>query len=96
MSVGKRSICEQLTSIRVECYAGYRGAETPRRFHLGEKAEDVLEVLDRWISPEHRYFKCRGADDATYILRQDISADRWELTLYKSSHMATHRDRLRE
>ncbi len=96
MSVGKRSICEQLTSIRVECYAGYRGEETPRRFHLGEKAEDVIEVLDRWLSPEYRYFKCRGADDATYILRQDVSADRWELTLCKRSHMATNRDRLRE
>ncbi len=96
MSVGKRSIREQLTSIGVECYAGYRGEETPRRFHLGEKAEDVVEVLDRWLSPEHRYFKCRGADDATYILRQDVSADRWELTLYNRSHMATNRDRLRE
>ena len=96
MNVGKRSICEQPTSIRVECYAGYRGEETPRRFHLGEKAEDVVEVLDRWLSPEYRYFKCRGADDATYILRQDVSADRWELTLYKRSHMATNRDRLRE
>ncbi len=96
MSVGKSSICEQPASIRVECYAGYRGEETPRRFYLGEKAEDVVEVLDRWLSPEYRYFKCRGADHATYILRQDVSADRWELTLYKRSHMATNRDRLRE
>ncbi len=96
MSAGKRSTSQQLTTIRVECYAGYRGEETPRRFHLGEKAEDVVEVLDRWLSPEYRYFKCRGADDATYILRQDVSADRWELTLYKRSHMATNRDRLRE
>ncbi len=96
MNVGRRSILKQVTSIRVECYAGYRGEETPRRFHLGEKAEDVVEVLDRWLSPEYRYFKCRGADDATYILRQDVSADRWELTLYKRSHMATNRDRLRE
>ncbi len=95
MSAGKRSTSQQLTTICVECYAGYRGEETPRRFHLGEKAEDV-EVLDRWLSPEYRYFKCRGADDATYILRQDVSADRWELTLYKRSHMATNRDRLRE
>ncbi len=96
MSADKRSTSQQLTTIRVECYAGYRGEETPRRFHLGEKAEDVVEVLDRWLSPEYRYFKCRGADDATYILRQDVSADRWELTLYKRSHMATSRDRLRE
>ncbi len=96
MSVGKSSIFEQPASIRVDCYAGYRGEEAPRRFYLGDQAVDVLEVLDRWLSPEHRYFKCRGADDATYILRQDVSADSWELTLYKRSHMATNRDRLRE
>ncbi len=96
MSAGKRSTSQQLTTVRVECYAGYRGEETPRRFHLGEKAEDVAEVLDRWLSPEHRYFKCLGADGGTYILRQDVSADRWELTLYKRGHMATNRDWLRE
>ena len=96
MSVGKRSICEQPASIRVECYAGYRGEETPRRFHLGEKAEDVVEVLDRWLPPEYRYFKCLGADGGTYILRHDVQGERWEITFYQRGHMATNRDRLRE
>ncbi len=88
MSAGKRSTSRQLTTIRGECYAGSRGEEAPRRFYRGDHTVDVLEVLDRWLSPEHRYFKCKGADDASYILRQDVSADRWELTLYKRSHMA--------
>ncbi len=85
-----------LSAIRVECYAGYRGEEEPRRFYLGDQAVDILEVLDRWLSPEHRYFKCRGTDDATYILRHDVGADRWELTLYECGHTATIRDRLQE
>ncbi len=72
-----------MTRVRVECYAGYRGEETPRRFYLGDETIDVLEVLDRWLSPAHRYFKCRGSDHATYILRHDVAADRWEVTLYK-------------
>ena len=71
-----------MTAIRVECYAGYRGEETPRRLHLGEQDVELVEVLDRWLSPEHRYFKCRGDDDAIYILRHDEMTDRWELTLY--------------
>ncbi len=96
MSVGKRSICEQPASIRVECYAGYRGEEAPRRFHLGEKAEDVVEVLDRWLSPEYRYFKCLGADGGTYLLRHDVQGERWEITFYQRGHMATNRDRPRE
>ena len=85
-----------MTSIRVQCYAGHRGEETPRRFYLGDHVVDVLEVLDRWLSPEHRYFKCRGDDDATYILRHDVITDRWELTLYERGHAAAIRARLPE
>ena len=85
-----------MTPLHVKCYAGYRGEETPRRFYVGDRAVDVLEVLDRWLSPEHCHFKCRGSDDATYILRHEIGADRWELTLYKHGRMDTNRDRLPE
>lgn len=81
-----------MTTIRVECYAGHRGEETPRRFYLGHQPVGVAEVLDRWLSPRHRYFKCRGADDAIYILRHDVSAGRWELTLYERGGAAVHRD----
>lgn len=66
-------------TIRVECYAGHRGEEEPRRFHLGSRAVEVREVLDRWLAPGHRYFKVRGADDGIYILRHDPGG-RWELT----------------
>ncbi|MCH6549730.1 MAG: hypothetical protein IH812_07880 [Proteobacteria bacterium] len=93
MSAGKRSTSQQLTTVRVECYAGYRGEETPRRFHLGEKAEDVVEVLDRWLSPEYRYFKCLGADGGTYILRHDVQGDRWELTFYQRGNLDPDRVR---
>ena len=80
----------RVISIRVECYAGYRGEEAPRRFYLGDQAVEVVEVRDRWLCPEHRYFKCRGADDSIYILRQDVSADRWELTHYIRGNIVTN------
>lgn len=67
----------------VECYAGYRGEETPRRFCLGERWIEVDEVLDRWLDPEHRYFKLRGADGDIYILRHDAESGVWEMTLYR-------------
>lgn len=72
--------------IRVECYAGYRGEQEPQRFWLGEHPVAVVEILDRWLSPEHRYFKIRGDDAGTYILRHDTHADRWELTLFENRH----------
>lgn len=70
--------------IRVECYAGYRGDEEPRRFWIGERPVEIAEILDRWLAPDHRYFKVRGDDGGTYILRHDTRADRWELTMFES------------
>jgi hypothetical protein len=69
--------------IRVECYAGYRSEETPRRFWIGDRLVEVEEVCDRWLAPDHRYFKIRGSDKAVYILRHDADAGDWEMTFYK-------------
>ena len=71
--------------IRVECYAGYRGEETPRRFWLGTERVEVQDVLDRWMAPDHRYFKILGDDLAVYILRHDAVSWAWELTFYQQA-----------
>jgi hypothetical protein len=68
--------------LRVECYSGYRGEETPRRLVLGEKRLEVVEVVDRWLAPDHRYFKLRCDDGATYIVRHDIESLEWELVVF--------------
>lgn len=71
-------------SLRVECYAGYRGEETPRRFHSGDKTVEVIEVIDRWLAPEHQYFKVCGDDGGLYLLRYDIASDLWDMTMFDS------------
>jgi hypothetical protein len=70
--------------IRVDCHAGHRGEETPRRFYLGDRPVDVEDVLDRWLSPDHRYFKVLGGDGDVYIIRHDTLVDRWELTMFEA------------
>jgi hypothetical protein len=75
-------------ALRVECYAGHRGEETPRRFHIGTRRIDVVEVLDRWLEPELRYFKVMGDDGAVYILRHDVGLATWDLTLFDSGRVA--------
>jgi hypothetical protein len=65
--------------IRVECYAGYRGEEEPRGFTLGERRFAVVEILDRWLDPAHRYFKVRVDDGRRFILRHDSASGDWEL-----------------
>lgn len=74
---------DPLSPVSVECYAGYRGEETPRRFWLGGRLVEVKEVLDAWLAPEHRYFKVRSAEGDIYILRNDVPSGGWELTLFE-------------
>jgi hypothetical protein len=74
---------EQAMSLRVESYSGYRSEETPRRFFLGERKVEVIEVIDRWLAPDHRYFKVRGDDGGLYILRCGNEAGRWDLVLFE-------------
>lgn len=69
--------------VSVSCHAGYRGEETPERFRLGERVIRVEKILDRWLSPDHRYFKIRGDDRSLYILRHDSERWVWELVFYQ-------------
>ncbi len=73
-----------LERIRVDCYCGYRGEETPRRFWIESRCVEVREVLDRWLSPDHRYFKILGSDGDVYILRHDPESQVWELTFFEA------------
>ena len=38
---------ESLFSIRVVCYNGYRGEESPRCFFLNQRQVDVVEILEK-------------------------------------------------
>ena len=72
-------------AIRVECYAGHRGEETPRALVIGDRRVQVVEVLDRWLAPDHRYFRVQGDDGDVYIVRHSATADTWELTMFHRS-----------
>jgi hypothetical protein len=73
----------QLLTLEVECYAGYRGEQTPRAFSLGSRRIEVAELLDQWLAPDHRYFKLRGDDGDTYVVRHDIASGTWELKVFE-------------
>jgi hypothetical protein len=66
--------------VRVECYAGHRGEQTPRAMVLAGRRIEFAEVLDQWLAPDHRYFKLRSTDDGRFILRHDTTTGHWELT----------------
>ncbi len=71
-------------AVAVDCSAGAQGEETPRRVTRGDQLVEILAVVDRWRTPDHRYFRVRTADE-TYTLRQDVTSGGWEVTELEES-----------
>ncbi len=77
---------QNIFQIEVKCYSGYRGEETPRLIFINKREISVIKILDMWLAPDHRYFRCLGSDDGVYILRYDENNCTWELTFYNESN----------
>jgi hypothetical protein len=73
-------------TVSVECYAGHRGEQTPRALILGDRRIAVAEVVDAWLAPDYRYFKLKGTDGDTYLVRHDERSGSWELTMFRADH----------
>ena len=78
---------QRLLAVGVECYAGHRGEQTPRTLILGDRPIAVAEVVDAWLAPDYRYFKLRGDDGSTYLVRNDVRSSTWELTMFRAQHV---------
>ena len=46
-------------------------------------------MLAAWLAPDYRYFKLKGADGKTYLVRHDERADIWQLTMFRPEHAAS-------
>jgi hypothetical protein len=73
-----------MSSIRVECYAGYRGDQRPVRFTLGERTYEVRDIEDQWYSPAVIYFRVKADDGNIYVLRHDETQDQWTLEGFRA------------
>ncbi len=68
--------------VRVECYAGGRGEETPRRLWTG-KGWAELTVLDRWVSEaaegrnRFRWFRVHVEGSGEGLVYFDEGLDAW-------------------
>ena len=72
-------------AVAVDCYAGPRGDETPRRVTRGDQPVEILAVVAQWRTLDHRYFKVRTAEE-TCTLRQHVTSGGWEVTELERSH----------
>ena len=71
-------------TVRVECYAGYKGDERPVRLRIGEQMVDIAEMEDRWYSPGATYFRVLLANGERYVLRREDTQDVWTLQAFRS------------
>ena len=69
--------------VRVGCYAGFKGAERPLRFQLGERWLRVTAILDRWYDLDASYFRVRTEEGGVYVLRHSEPEDAWTLEAYR-------------
>jgi hypothetical protein len=51
-----------MAEVRVECHAGYREHETPRRFHLDGGTIEIAQVRSRWREPGALFFRIRSEE----------------------------------
>ncbi len=71
-------------AVAVDCDAGARGDETPRRVTRGDQLVEILAVVNQWRTLDHRYLRVRTAEE-TCTLRQDVTSGEWELTELRSA-----------
>jgi hypothetical protein len=63
--------------VSVECYAGQRYPEAPRRFRFGAEWQDVDRVERSWREPEGPHFLLSAADGSPVEVAYDERKDLW-------------------
>lgn len=78
----------ELIPIQVECHAGYKADEYPRKFKWDQTEFEITEILDRWYdgyasSTDQRihYFRVKTDLKGSFLLKQEIENDRWFLVV---------------
>ncbi|HEY5627747.1 MAG TPA: hypothetical protein VIR79_07355 [Nitrospira sp.] len=67
--------------LTVEAYAGYKGEETPRALIIDGIRLCVVNIVDRWYSESHSYFRIHASDGHRYVLRYHLDGEFWELVM---------------
>jgi hypothetical protein len=74
-----------LPHVTVEAYAGYKGEETPRAFTFEGVRLLVGEIVARWYTETHSYFRVCASDRHRYVLRYDLDNLSWELVMCETT-----------
>jgi uncharacterized protein (UPF0128 family) len=70
--------------IEVQSYSGYKADERPERFVMSGRVYEVVEVEDRWYSPQSTYFRVVASDGNRYVLCHHEAGDEWSLEAFRA------------
>jgi hypothetical protein len=71
----------------VDSETRYRCECAPNAFSVWGREYRVVEVLDRWLSPDERYVKLLVSDGGVFILRYVVDEDEWSLVVYSAARI---------
>jgi hypothetical protein len=69
------------SQIAVDTFLGAKGEETPRSFTHDGSQLTVTEIVARWYTETHCYFRLQANDGYRYVLRYDLDRLIWELVM---------------
>jgi hypothetical protein len=75
--------------IAVDAFAGAKGEETPRAFTHDGSRRRVIEIVTRWYTETHCYFRLQAEDGHRYVLRYHLDDLVWELVMCETSDDGT-------
>jgi hypothetical protein len=71
--------------IIVDAFPGAKGEETPRAFIYEGSRRIVTEIVTRWYTETHCYFRFQADDGHRYVLRYDLDQLSWELVMCETT-----------
>jgi hypothetical protein len=74
--------------LHVQCYAGYKADERPRRFTPQApqaRTYEVKEIVDQWFGIGYMCFKVRADDNNLYVLKHQEEDDVWTLDSFRQT-----------
>jgi hypothetical protein len=73
--------------IQIDTHSDSRAV--PQSLYRGKRRIKIIEIMDQWYGPVHRYVKVRAHDGSMYILRLDLRLDevshQWKLIMFSAA-----------
>jgi hypothetical protein len=74
----------------VVCHSGYKADEYPRSFTFEAQRLTVVDIEDRWYSPDCSWFRVFADDACRYLLRLEQAGNAWTVAVISSPPPDSH------